>query len=156
MTRRPQVLKDRTEVYPDPYPKLEHNAQRYKYKDMAKRCYCDDCRLPAMALSSDYRRRVKAEVKAGRRKPPNWMRAEARRDRIKTQIEQDKRARVAEADVHRAAVAVTRILKAFEDQLDFDREYLPAVTGRRRAQLLVRIYVDEAGAGKWRARSNGS
>jgi hypothetical protein len=146
-----QILKDRTVVDPDPYPELGHNAQRYKYRDLTKRCYCDDCRLPAMALSSDYRRRVKTEVLAGRRKAPNWMKAAARRDRIKMEIEQAQRERVRQANLHRAAVAATRILKAFEDQLDHDREYLPA-HGPRRAQLLVRIYVDEQGAGKWRER----
>ena len=153
--RPPQILKDRTVVEPDPYPKLEHTGYRYKHPDPAKRCYCSTCRELSLAMTTEYRRRVKAEVKAGRRKPPNWMRAEARRHRIKTQIEQEARARRQEADLHRAAVAVTRILKAFEDQLDFEREYLPAVQNRR-AQLLVRIYVDEAGAGKWRERGAGS
>lgn len=152
---QPQVLKDRTVVDPDPYPELGHNAQRYKHRDSKRRCFCDDCRTRALEHMTKYRRKVKAEVRAGRRPAPAWMKSEHRRAQLAQEIKSRERARREALDRHRAAVAVTRIIKAFDDQLDFDREYLPARQNRR-AQLLVRIYVDEAGAGRWRERGAGS
>lgn len=154
MADQPWVQKDKTEVSPDPHPEVDHGVRRYKHRDLEIRCYCDDCRIPAQRAIAEYRARVKREVKAGRREPPEWMRAAHRASVIKSKILSEERARNRDRDLHRAAIAIGRVVRAFPDQLEMDREYLP-MHANRRAQVLIRIYVDETAAGKWRERGAG-
>ena len=151
----PWVLVDGSVVQPDPHWERGHGRHRYKARKREHQCRCDVCRADVQVAIKQYRDRVKAEVRSGQRPPPNWMVGAKRRSQLAEQLRQEERARVRDQNRHRAAVAVTRILKAFEDQLEFDREYLPA-HGPRRAQLLVRIYVDEPAAGRWREKGAGS
>jgi hypothetical protein len=66
---------------------LPHNWKRYNHKG-ALRCRCDDCRLDWNRHCNEYKQRVRDDVRAGRRKSPNWLRTEqgkAHQDALKNE-----------------------------------------------------------------------